>query len=163
MTTVANVDAWCTDPFWCNSVRLTNGEATCYSPRGGRYRSTLGSRCEMKCDRGYKLLGQSSIRCLQSRRWSGTSFCRSTCKLGHLGGDARECVLLSRCPSAVSEMRCRVLHLIPHGRYTCTRGFEVDSRCDFTCSPGYRFEGEYSRTCLPGGSWSGVQPVCTGA
>lgn len=64
--------------------------------------------------------------------------------------------------SAVSEMRCRVLHLIPHGRYTCTRGFEVDSRCDFTCSPGYRFEGENSRTCLPGGSWSGVQPVCTG-
>lgn len=63
---------------------------------------------------------------------------------------------------AVSEMRCRVLHLIPHGRYTCTRGFEVDSRCDFTCSPGYRFEGEHTRTCLPGGSWSGAQPVCTG-
>lgn len=63
---------------------------------------------------------------------------------------------------AVSEMRCRLLHLIPHGRYTCTRGFEVDSRCDFTCSPGYRFEGEYSRTCLSGASWSGTQPVCTG-
>lgn len=69
----------------------------------------------------------------------------------------------SRCRRAVSEMRCRLLYLIPHGRYTCTRGFEVDSRCDFTCSPGYRFEGEHSRTCLPGGSWSGVQPVCTGA
>lgn len=68
----------CTDPFWCHSVRLTNGEATCYSPRGGRYRSTLGTRCEMKCDRGYKLLGRSSIRCLPSRRWSGTALCRST-------------------------------------------------------------------------------------
>ncbi|XP_056898906.1 sushi repeat-containing protein SRPX2 [Takifugu flavidus] len=123
------------NPFWCHSVRLTNGEATCYSPRGGRYRSTLGTRCEMKCDRGYRLLGRSSIRCLPTRRWSGTAFCR--------------------------KMRCRVLHLIPHGRYTCTRGFEVDSRCDFTCSPGYRFEGEHSRTCLSGGSWSGAQPVCT--
>ncbi|CAG09848.1 unnamed protein product, partial [Tetraodon nigroviridis] len=122
------------DPFWCHSMRLTNGEATCYSPRGGRYRSTLGSRCEMKCDRGYKLLGRSSIQCLQSRRWSGTALCR--------------------------KMRCPVLHLIPHGRYRCMRGFEVDSRCDFTCSPGYRFEGESSRTCLPRGTWSGVQPVC---
>lgn len=109
MTTVAKVDAWCTDPFWCHSVRLTNGEATCYSPRGGRYRSTLGSRCEMKCDRGYKLLGQSSIRCLQSRRWSGTSFCRSTCKLWHLGGEARECchsvlLLFQRCAAVCSTL-----------------------------------------------------------
>lgn len=157
---------WCTDPFWCHSVRLTNGEATCSSPRGARYRSTLGSRCEMKCDRGYKLLGRSSIQCLQSRRWSGTAFCRSTCKLWHWRG--RRCAWVAAAAachpssSAVSEMRCRVLHLIPHGRYTCTRGFEADSRCDFTCSPGYRFEGEHSRTCLPGGSWSGVQPVCTG-
>lgn len=168
MTTVAHVDAWCTDPFWCHSVRLTNGEATCYSPRGGRYRSTLGSRCEMKCDRGYKLLGQSSIQCLQSRRWSGTAFCRSTCKLWpHVTKEETRvsgcCCRMSQWSSAVSEMRCRVLYLIPHGRYTCTRGFEVDSRCDFTCSPGYRFEGEHSRTCLPQGLWSGVQPVCTGA
>lgn len=82
-----NAAAWCTDPFWCNSVRLTNGEATCYSPRGGRYRSTLGTRCEMKCDRGYRLLGRSSIRCLPTRRWSGTAFCRSTWKLRHTWGD----------------------------------------------------------------------------
>lgn len=140
-------------------MRLTNGEATCYSPRGGRYRSTLGTRCEMKCDRGYRLLGRSSIRCLPSRRWSGTAFCRSRWKLPPR--PRGPCRPTSRC-SALSEMRCRVLHLIPHGRYRCTRGFEVDSRCDFACSPGYRFEGEHARTCLPGGAWSGAQPVCTG-
>lgn len=59
-------------------------------------------------------------------------------------------------------MRCHVLNLIPHGRYTCTRGFVVDSRCEFTCDPGYRIEGEHSRTCQHRGSWSGVQPLCSG-
>lgn len=59
-------------------------------------------------------------------------------------------------------MRCRVLALIPHGRYTCTHGFVVDSRCDFTCDPGYRIEREHSRTCQHGGSWSGAQPDCSG-
>lgn len=66
------------------------------------------------------------------------------------------------CGDVPSEMRCHVLHLIPHGRYTCTHGFEVDSRCDFTCDTGYRIEGEHSRTCQHRGAWSGAQPVCTG-
>ncbi|KAM3612169.1 uncharacterized protein V6R79_003922 [Siganus canaliculatus] len=122
------------DPNWCHSLSLTNGEVTCHSPRGGAYRATLGTRCEMSCDRGYRLLGRSSVQCLQSRRWSGTAFCR--------------------------RMRCPVLYLIPYGRYTCTNGFLADSRCDFICNPGYRIEGEHSRTCQHGGSWSGIQPVC---
>ncbi|XP_061690248.1 sushi repeat-containing protein SRPX2 isoform X2 [Syngnathoides biaculeatus] len=60
-----------------------------------------------------------------------------------------------------TEMRCSVLPLIPHGRYSCTQGFVVDSRCDFTCAPGRRIEGEHSRTCRHGGTWSGVQPICS--
>ncbi|XP_042275886.1 sushi repeat-containing protein SRPX2 [Thunnus maccoyii] len=123
------------DPNWCHSPNLPNGEVTCHSPRGGGYRSTLGTRCELTCDRGYRLIGKSSIQCTASRRWSGSSYCR--------------------------KMRCHVLPLIPHGRYTCSDGFVVDSRCDFTCDPGYRVEGEHSRTCQHGGSWSGGQPVCS--
>ncbi|XP_075959415.1 sushi repeat-containing protein SRPX2 [Anarhichas minor] len=122
------------NPHWCHSPGLTNGEVTCHSPRGPAYRSTLGTRCEMSCDRGYRLLGKSSIQCLANRRWSGTAYCR--------------------------KMRCHVLHLIPHGRYTCTQGFMVDSRCEFTCDPGYRIEGEYSRVCQRSGSWNGAQPDC---
>uniref|UniRef100_A0A668A1J3 Sushi repeat-containing protein SRPX2 n=1 Tax=Myripristis murdjan TaxID=586833 RepID=A0A668A1J3_9TELE len=123
------------NPYWCHSPSLTNGEVNCVSPRGKNYRSTLGTRCEMTCDRGYRLLGKSSIQCLASRRWSGTAYCR--------------------------QIRCHVLPLIYHGRYTCTNGFAVDSRCEFTCDPGYRIEGEHSRTCLHGGTWSGVEPVCS--
>ncbi|XP_056141628.1 sushi repeat-containing protein SRPX2 isoform X2 [Lampris incognitus] len=123
------------DPRWCHSPTLVNGEVTCISPRGGHYRSTLGTRCEMTCDRGYKLIGKSSLQCLANRRWSGTVYCR--------------------------QERCRVLPLIFHGKYTCTHGFVVDSRCEFTCDPGYRIEGEHSRTCLEGGSWSWAEPVCS--
>lgn len=123
------------NPLWCHSPRLVNGEVTCFSPRGGSYRSTLGTRCEMTCDRGYRLVGRTSVQCLANRRWSGTSHCR--------------------------RVRCRVLPLILHGAYTCTQGFVVDSRCDFTCDPGYRMEAEHSRTCLDGGSWSGLEPICS--
>ncbi|KAJ0002861.1 hypothetical protein NQD34_008010 [Periophthalmus magnuspinnatus] len=123
------------DPYWCHSPGLTNGEVTCRSPRGPSYRSTLGTRCDMKCDPGYRLIGRNAIQCLANRRWSGTAICR--------------------------KMRCHVLPLAYHGSYTCSQGFMVDSRCDFRCDPGYRFEGEHSRTCLKSGLWSGVQPVCS--
>ncbi|XP_035016727.1 sushi repeat-containing protein SRPX2 [Hippoglossus stenolepis] len=122
------------EPYWCHSPGLTNGEVTCYSPRGPAYKSTLGTRCEMSCDRGYRLVGRSSLQCLASRRWSGTAYCR--------------------------KRRCHVLPLIPQGRYSCTQGFVVDSRCEFTCDPGYSIQGEHSRTCQHGGSWSGGQPDC---
>ncbi|XP_062332491.1 sushi repeat-containing protein SRPX2 isoform X1 [Osmerus eperlanus] len=121
-------------PHWCHSLSLANGEVTCFSPRGGNYRSTLGTRCLMTCDRGYRLLGRTSVQCMANRRWSGTTHCR--------------------------RVRCRVLPLILHGSYTCTQGFVVDSRCDFTCDKGYRMEGEHSRTCLDGGSWGGSEPIC---
>ncbi|XP_059202801.1 sushi repeat-containing protein SRPX2 [Centropristis striata] len=121
-------------PHWCHSPGLTNGEVTCLSPRGKAYKSTLGTRCTMSCDPGYRLLGRRSIQCLANRRWSGTAYCR--------------------------KMRCQVLPLIPYGRYTCTHGYMVDSRCQFTCDSGYRIEGEHSRTCQRGATWSGAQPVC---
>ncbi|MEQ2184862.1 hypothetical protein GOODEAATRI_012364, partial [Goodea atripinnis] len=113
---------------------LTNGEVACRSPQGRAHRGMLGTLCEMTCDRGYQMQGRRSIQCLANRLWSGMAY----------------------------WIRCHVLPLIPQGRYTCTHGFFVDSRCDFTCSPGYRIEGEHSRTCQHGGSWSGVQPVCSG-
>ncbi|XP_014861551.1 PREDICTED: sushi repeat-containing protein SRPX2 [Poecilia mexicana] len=123
------------DPNWCRSPHLPNGEVSCRSPRGGAHRGLLGTRCEMTCDRGYRLLGRRSIQCLANRLWSGSAYCR--------------------------RVRCHVLPLIPQGRYSCTQGFFVDSRCEFTCRPGYRIEGEHSRTCLHRGSWSGVQPECS--
>uniref|UniRef100_A0A663MNZ0 Sushi repeat-containing protein SRPX2 n=1 Tax=Athene cunicularia TaxID=194338 RepID=A0A663MNZ0_ATHCN len=44
-------------PQWCATLNIHRGEATCYSPRGGSYRSSLGTRCELTCARGYRLVG----------------------------------------------------------------------------------------------------------
>ncbi|XP_021415310.2 sushi repeat-containing protein SRPX2 [Oncorhynchus mykiss] len=121
---------------WCHFLTLANGDVTCHFPRGENYRSTLDTRCEMTCDRGYKLLGRSSVQCMPNRRWSGTSHCR--------------------------QVRCNVLHLIWHGTYHCTQGYVVDSSCGYICELGYRIEGDHSRTCLDGGSWSGAESICAG-
>lgn len=71
-------------------------------------------------------------------------------------------MFLCVCVRVCVGVRCHLLHLNPHGRYTCTHGFVSDSRCDYTCVPGYRIIGQHSRTCQPDGSWSGIEPVCTG-
>lgn len=123
------------NPHWCHTLSLSNGEATCFSPHGGRYRSTLGTRCQLSCDHGYRLVGRASVNCMANRRWSGTAHCR--------------------------QIRCHVLPFIDHGTYSCTEGVAVDSRCDYACDKGYELEGDRTRTCLEGGVWSGTEPTCT--
>lgn len=121
-------------PRWCYTLNIQDGEATCYSPRGGNYHSSLGTRCELSCDRGFRLIGRKSVQCLPSRRWSGTAYCR--------------------------QMRCHTLPFITSGTYTCTNGMLLDSRCDYSCSSGYHLEGDRSRICMEDGRWSGGEPVC---
>ncbi|XP_063289409.1 sushi repeat-containing protein SRPX2 [Pelobates fuscus] len=121
-------------PRWCYDLNIQDGEAACYSPRGGTYRSTLSTRCRLSCDQGYRLLGQSSVQCLPSRRWSGNAYCR--------------------------KILCHVLPALPHGSYHCSDGVSEGSRCDYTCASGYQIEGDRSRICMEDGLWSGAEPVC---
>ncbi|XP_078544581.1 sushi repeat-containing protein SRPX2 isoform X2 [Lissotriton helveticus] len=121
-------------PRWCYNMNIKDGNAVCYSPRGANYRSTLGTRCHLTCDHGFRLIGQKTVQCLQSRRWSGTAYCRS--------------------------IRCRVLPAIPNGAYQCSASVFQDSRCDYTCFPGYHLEGDRNRICMENGRWSGLEPVC---
>ncbi|XP_075752860.1 sushi repeat-containing protein SRPX2 [Pelodiscus sinensis] len=121
-------------PQWCYPLNIHYGEATCYSPRGGNYRSSLGTRCLLSCDRGFRLLGQRSVQCLPSRRWTGTAYCR--------------------------QIRCHVLPAVLSGSYHCSAGALLDSHCDYSCLPGYQLEGDRSRICMEDGRWSGSEPVC---
>ncbi|XP_040428862.1 sushi repeat-containing protein SRPX2 isoform X2 [Cygnus olor] len=121
-------------PQWCATLNIHRGEATCYSPQGGSYRSSLGTRCELSCARGYRLVGRSAVQCLPSRRWSGMAYCR--------------------------QIRCHVLPAVLRGSYVCSAGVQMDSRCDYTCLPGYQLEGDRSRTCMEDGRWSGSEPIC---
>ncbi|XP_019392003.1 PREDICTED: sushi repeat-containing protein SRPX2 [Crocodylus porosus] len=121
-------------PQWCYPLSIHHGEAICYSPWGGNYRSSLGTRCELSCDRGFRLFGQRSVQCLPSRHWSGMAYCR--------------------------QIRCHVLLALHYGSYQCTAGVLVDSRCDYACLPGYQLEGDRTRMCMEDGRWSGSEPIC---
>ncbi|XP_073498312.1 sushi repeat-containing protein SRPX2 [Phyllobates terribilis] len=121
-------------PRWCNDLKIQDGEAACYSPWGGNYRSTLGTRCSVSCDQGFQLIGQSSVRCLQSRRWSGSAHCR--------------------------RVQCPILPAIPKGSYQCMAGMYEGSQCDYSCSSGHQMEGDRSRVCMEDGRWSGAEPFC---
>ncbi|NWQ75040.1 SRPX2 protein, partial [Columbina picui] len=121
-------------PQWCATLNIHRGEATCYSPRGSSYRSSLGTRCELSCTRGYRLVGPSTVQCLPSRHWSGMAYCR--------------------------QIRCHVLPAVLRGSYVCSAGVQMDSRCDYTCLPGYQLEGDRSRICMEDGRWSGSEPIC---
>ncbi|NWI06869.1 SRPX2 protein, partial [Tichodroma muraria] len=121
-------------PQWCATLNIHRGEATCYSPRGSSYRSSLGTRCELSCTRGYRLVGPSAVQCLPNRHWSGMAYCR--------------------------QIRCHVLPAVLRGSYVCSAGVQMDSRCDYTCLPGYQLEGDRSRICMEDGRWSGSEPIC---
>ncbi|KAL7979476.1 hypothetical protein Chor_004634 [Crotalus horridus] len=123
-------------PQWCHPLIIYNGEATCYSPRGGNYRSSLGTRCALSCNRGYRLIGPRSVQCLLNRHWSGIIYCR--------------------------QLRCHTLPALQHGSYQCSNGVKVDSHCDYSCQLGYHLEGDHRRMCMEDGRWSGSVPICVG-
>lgn len=122
------------NPRWCRTFTLPNGDVSCSSPRNRHHYGSLDTRCELSCDRGYKLVGRQSVQCLSSRRWSGTAHCR--------------------------RFRCHVLPMIQHGTFHCSEGVMVDSRCEYLCHPGYQLEGDRVRICQDGGSWIGAEPTC---
>ncbi|XP_006782009.1 sushi repeat-containing protein SRPX2 [Neolamprologus brichardi] len=133
-----------TYPYWCHPPGLTNGEVTCHSPRGRAYRSTLGTRCQMSCDRGYKLLGRRSIMCLANRSWSGTAYCR-TCKF------------LVR----VEVRRCPELFPPLHGYLSCSSdGSNYGAMCEYHCEGGHERRGVSSRVCQFNRSWGGDPAEC---
>lgn len=122
------------EPRWCHPLSIENGIAECYSPRGPNYRSTLGTRCHISCDRGYRLLGRKQVECRMTRRWSGISRCK--------------------------EVRCYLLPVFPYGSYACSKGTRMDSQCEYICEQGYQLEGDRRRVCLQNGHWSGTEPIC---
>nr|XP_014436273.1 sushi repeat-containing protein SRPX2 [Pelodiscus sinensis] len=125
-------------PQWCYPLNIHYGEATCYSPRGGNYRSSLGTRCLLSCDRGFRLLGQRSVQCLPSRRWTGTAYCRRKSCMGE--ELAQKPLSLGLATYSMPECRPVPISNPP--------------------LPGYQLEGDRSRICMEDGRWSGSEPVC---
>uniref|UniRef100_A0A3Q4HWI8 Sushi-repeat containing protein X-linked 2 n=1 Tax=Neolamprologus brichardi TaxID=32507 RepID=A0A3Q4HWI8_NEOBR len=150
-----------TDPYWCHPPGLTNGEVTCHSPRGRAYRSTLGTRCQMSCDRGYKLLGRRSIMCLANRSWSGTAYCR-TAKPDFLSYYFVITVVFYLHDFVFhSVRRCPELFPPLHGYLSCSSdGSNYGAMCEYHCEGGHERRGVSSRVCQFNRSWGGDPAEC---
>ncbi|XP_041927009.1 sushi repeat-containing protein SRPX isoform X1 [Alosa sapidissima] len=119
---------------WCAPVKVKHGQVSCQAPRGERHNNVLGTRCKIRCNRGYEMHGHHEILCHANKQWSGNYACR--------------------------EVRCMKLSVPVNGGYKCTDGSYFNSRCQFYCSPGYTLRGDKSATCLHTHTWSAGQTMC---
>lgn len=48
----------------------------CRAPQGGYYKTALGTRCDIRCRKGYELHGSSQLVCQSDKRWSDKVICK---------------------------------------------------------------------------------------
>uniref|UniRef100_A0A8C7I3Z2 Sushi-repeat containing protein X-linked n=1 Tax=Oncorhynchus kisutch TaxID=8019 RepID=A0A8C7I3Z2_ONCKI len=97
-----------------NLPQVKHGNVSCRSPGGEYYGNVMGSRCKIRCKRGYEMQhGHAEVVCMASKHWSGSYACRVVCPL----------------------------QMPANGGYTCSDGSYLNSLCEFFCSPGYNLKG----------------------
>jgi hypothetical protein len=52
------------------------GDVYCRAPQGGYYKTTLGTRCDIHCQKGYELQGSPQVICQSNKRWSDKVICK---------------------------------------------------------------------------------------
>ncbi|KAJ6667641.1 hypothetical protein lerEdw1_016762 [Lerista edwardsae] len=122
------------DTPWCSPIKVKYGYASCRSPYGGYYKNVLGTKCDVRCQKGYELHGPQELICQSNKRWSGKVMCR--------------------------QKRCPVLSMPPNGGFKCTDGAYFNSRCEYYCSPGYQLKGDQIVQCMDNKAWSGRPASC---
>ncbi|XP_025790326.1 sushi repeat-containing protein SRPX [Puma concolor] len=122
------------DTPWCSPIKVKYGDVYCRAPQGGYYKTALGTRCDIRCRKGYELHGSSQLICQSNRRWSDKVICK--------------------------QKRCPVLAMPANGGFKCVDGAYFNSRCEYYCSPGYTLKGERTVTCMDNKAWSGRPASC---
>lgn len=64
------------DTPWCSPIKVKYGDVYCRAPEGGYYKTALGTRCDIRCRKGYELHGSSQLICLSNKRWSDKVICK---------------------------------------------------------------------------------------
>ncbi|XP_017362508.2 sushi repeat-containing protein SRPX, partial [Cebus imitator] len=64
------------DTPWCSPIKVKYGDVYCRAPQGGYYKTALGSRCDIRCQKGYELHGSSLLICQSNKRWSDKVICK---------------------------------------------------------------------------------------
>uniref|UniRef100_G1SUU8 Sushi repeat containing protein X-linked n=1 Tax=Oryctolagus cuniculus TaxID=9986 RepID=G1SUU8_RABIT len=122
------------DTPWCSPLKVKYGDVYCRAPQGGYYKTALGSRCDIRCRKGYELHGSSQLICQSNKRWSDKVICK--------------------------QKRCPTLAMPANGGFKCVDGAYFNSRCEYYCSPGYTLKGERTVTCMDSKAWSGRPASC---
>ncbi|XP_067113029.1 sushi repeat-containing protein SRPX [Osmerus mordax] len=119
---------------WCAPIKVKHGDVSCRAPRGEHYRNVMGTRCKIRCRRGYEMQGHNEVVCMASKHWSANYACR--------------------------EVRCPKLNMPANGGYKCSDGSYFNSRCEFFCSPGYTLKGQKTVTCQHNKIWTAGESTC---
>ncbi|XP_035629537.1 sushi-repeat-containing protein SRPX-like isoform X6 [Oncorhynchus keta] len=120
---------------WCAPIKVKHGDVSCRSPGGQYYKNVMGSRCKIRCKRGYEMQqGHPEVVCMASKHWSGNYACR--------------------------EIRCPKLQMPANGGYKCSDGSYFNSRCEFFCSLGYTLKGSKTVTCQYHKTWTSGESAC---
>ncbi|XP_015101216.2 sushi repeat-containing protein SRPX isoform X2 [Vicugna pacos] len=122
------------DAPWCSPIKVKYGDVYCRAPQGGYYKTALGTRCDIRCRKGYELHGSSQLICQSNKRWSDKVICK--------------------------QKRCPTLAMPANGGFKCVDGAYFNSRCEYYCSPGYTLKGERTVTCMDNKAWSGRPASC---
>ncbi|XP_059944133.1 sushi repeat-containing protein SRPX isoform X1 [Mesoplodon densirostris] len=122
------------DTPWCSPIKVKYGDVYCRAPQGGYYKTALGTRCDIRCQKGYELHGSSQLICQSNKRWSDKVICK--------------------------QKRCPTLAMPANGGFKCVDGAYFNSRCEYYCSPGYTLKGEQTVTCMDNKAWSGRPASC---
>ncbi|XP_068919579.1 sushi repeat-containing protein SRPX isoform X2 [Petaurus breviceps papuanus] len=122
------------DTPWCSPIKVKYGDVYCRAPHGGYYKNVLGTRCDIRCRKGYELHGSSQLTCQPNKRWSDKVLCK--------------------------QKRCPTLSMPANGGFKCIDGAYFNSRCEYYCTPGYTLKGERTVVCTDTKSWSGRPATC---
>uniref|UniRef100_A0AAY4CTR2 Sushi, von Willebrand factor type A, EGF and pentraxin domain-containing protein 1 n=1 Tax=Denticeps clupeoides TaxID=299321 RepID=A0AAY4CTR2_9TELE len=88
--------------------------------------------CEVRCAKGYQVLGHSRLTCQSNSQWSGP-------------------------PPRCVEIRCQpvsVKHVLMSPPACGTREMRSGASCQLSCRQGYQLLGNAVVRCLPSGEWS---------
>ncbi|XP_066476973.1 sushi repeat-containing protein SRPX isoform X3 [Tiliqua scincoides] len=100
------------DTPWCSPIKVKYGYASCRSPHGGYYKNVLGTKCDIRCQKGYELHGPQELICQSNKRWSGKAMCK------HLEPPRIQCPSVKEKTAEPNKLTARVFWDTPEGRDT---------------------------------------------
>uniref|UniRef100_A0A2K5CM64 Sushi repeat containing protein X-linked n=1 Tax=Aotus nancymaae TaxID=37293 RepID=A0A2K5CM64_AOTNA len=100
------------DTPWCSPIKVKYGDVYCRAPQGGYYTTALGTRCDIRCQKGYELHGSSLLICQSNKRWSDKVICK------HMEPPRIKCPSVKERIAEPNKLTVRVSWETPEGRDT---------------------------------------------